>query len=189
MLTRLSTSFSAGRRLSAREQRILWLALLLAVLMLLSRGLPAISAHYQSTALRIDTLRADIEREQRLIDDAGLWQQRRAETTEQVQALQSSLFSGNSTALLTAAVQRQVRQIAEETGLSINATNLAENQQSGDWIVVQQTLTFSTTDQNNILRFLQQLTERQPRLKVTGLSLRPARNQYSGELTVVGFSR
>ena len=180
---------TARRSLSAREKLILRLALLVGVVMLLSNGLPAISAFYQSRNAQIETLAGDIEREQRLIDDAALWQQRSEAAQQQVRSLDSSLFTAGSVALLTAAIQRQVRQIAEETGLTINSANLAESQQSGDWVLVEQAMSFSTSDQNNTLVFMQRLADTQPVLKVTRFSMRPNRNQYIGEITVVGFSR
>lgn len=181
--------FSVLRNLTARETLILRLALLMVIVMLLTNGVPALTAFYQARNVQIETLRAEIEREQRLIDDAQLWQQRSEAAALQAQTLDNSLFTGGSVALLTAAIQRQVRQIAAETGLTINSADLAENQQSGDWILVEQSMSFSTTDQNNTLVFIQRLADTQPLLKVTRFSMRPGRNQYTGELTVVGFSR
>lgn len=185
----IANRFSGVRHLTAREKLILQLAVAVAVIMLLVNGIPAVTAFYQDRTNQIETLRADIEREQRLIDDAPLWQQRSDDARAQVSMLGNSLFTGGSTALLTAAIQRQVRQIAEETGLTINSANLAETQQSGDWVLVEQTLSFSTADQNNTLAFMQRLANTQPVLKVTRFNMRPNRNQYIGELTVVGFSR
>jgi uncharacterized iron-regulated membrane protein len=189
MSNRIFGRLAGTRHLTAREKLILRLALLLAILMLLVNGIPAVTSYYRVQVMQIETLRADIEREQRLIDDAALWQQRRESAEEQVRTLGNSLFTGGSVALLTAAIQRQVRQIAAETGLTINSANLAETQQSGDWIVVEQAMSFSTSDQNNTLLFMQRLAQTQPQLKVTRFSMRPGRNQYSGDLTVVGFSR
>ncbi|MDO8906990.1 MAG: GspMb/PilO family protein [Pseudohongiella sp.] len=189
MVNRLYGRFAGARHLTSREKLILRLALLVAVIMLLVNGVPAVTSYYRSQALLLETFRADIEREQRLIDDAVLWQQRRETAGQQVRMLDNSLFTGGSVALLTAAIQRQVRQIATEAGLSINSANLAETQQSGDWILVEQALSFSTSDQSSILVFMQRLADTQPLLKVTRFSMRPNRNQYIGELTVVGFSR
>lgn len=184
----ISRRLPGGRELSVREKRILRIALVLALVMALVNGIPAALTYYQSRAVQIETLTTDIDREQRLLDDAALWQQRSEEAQLQTLAFSNSLFSGGSVALLTAAIQRQVRQIAAETGLNINSANLAESQQSGDWILVEQALTFTTSDQNNTLVFMQRLAEAQPALKVTRFSLRPNRDQYMGELTVVGFS-
>jgi hypothetical protein len=187
--TMMANRFSGIRNLTGREKLILRLALLMAIIMLLVNGVPAMTAYYQARTIQIETLTAEIEREQRLIDDAELWQQRSTAAEWQLQSLESSLFTGGSVALLTAAIQRQVRQIATETGLSINSANLAESRQSGDWVLVEQSLSFSTADQNNTLVFMQRLADTQPLLKVTRFSMRSNRNQYIGDLTVVGFSQ
>lgn len=181
--------FASVRHLTTREKRILRLACLVAGIMLVVNGAPALTGFYQARAIQIETLQAEIEREQRLIDDAAIWQQRSDAARLQVQALDNSLFTGGSVALLTAAIQRQVRQIATEAGLNINSASLAESQQSGDWVVVEQTLTFSTNEQNNTLEFMAHIADSSPALKVTRFNMRPNRDQYIGEVTVVGFSR
>jgi len=177
------------RSLTSREKRILMLAAAMAVLMLLAKGVPAVSAWYQNRANTIANLQMEIEREQRLIADAELWAQRREEAEQSVRALEASLFDASSVALLTAGIQRQVRQIAAEARLNITSANLAQSRTKENWILVEQTLAFNTDDQNNVMAFLQRLKSTQPTLKVVGFSMRRNRNAYAGEITVVGFSR
>jgi hypothetical protein len=177
------------RQLAVREKNILRAALVLALLLLVSNGLPQLRAIHQERALDITQLRDSIEREQRLIEDAGQWAERRQVTEAQEPELHNKVFSGNSTTMLTAAIQRQLRQLAGEAGINITSTRLAETSQSGDWLKMQQSISFTTTDQTAIMRLLQQLEESQPYLGVVDFSLRRARNQFTGELTVVGFSR
>jgi hypothetical protein len=55
--------------------------------------------------------------------------------------------------------------------------------------MVEQTMSFALGDQNSLLRFLNGLKQSQPFLGVSSLDLRRNRNQYIGEITVVGFSR
>lgn len=181
--------FGKKRALTAREKRILSLAVAVALLMMIVNGFPALSTWFQTRANTIENLRADIEREQRLIDDAELWVQRRNEAEQSVRMLESSLFEATSVALLTAGIQRQVRQIAAETSLTITSANLAESRTTADWILVEQTLSFTTADQNNVLIFLQRIRDTEPALKMTGFSMRRNRNVYAGEVTVTGFSR
>ncbi|ALO44743.1 type II secretion system protein GspM [Pseudohongiella spirulinae] len=177
------------RQLTAREKTILRAALVVALLWLVSNGVPQLRSIHQERALNISQLRDSIDREQRLIDDAEQWAQRRQSTEAQEPDLQNKVFSGSSTAMLTAAIQRQLRQLASEAGVNITSTRLAETSQSGDWLQMQQSVSFTTTDQTAIMRLLQQLENSQPYLGVVDFSLRRARNQFTGELTVVGFSR
>lgn len=179
----------AKRTLTTREKRILTLALAMALVLLVVNGFPILSAWFQSRSDMIATLQTDIEREQRLINDADLWVQRRQDAEQSVRTLEGSLFDAGSVALLTAGIQRQVRQIAAETALTITSANLAESLTTGNWILVEQTLSFTTAEQNNALIFLQRIKDTQPALKTTAFSMRRNRNLYAGEITVVGFSR
>jgi hypothetical protein len=137
----------------------------------------------------VDGLRADIEREQRLISSAADWAQRSADAEQRLPALESSLFLADSSALLAAAIQRQAREIGAENGVMITSVSLAETSISADWLMVEQTMSFALEDQNSTLRFLNALKQSQPFLGVSRFDLRGNRSQYIGEITVVGFSR
>src|SRR5690554_5938978 len=100
------------RQLTAREKNILRAALVLGLLLLVSNGVPQLRALHQERALEITRLRDSIEREQRLIEDAAQWAERRQATEAQEPDLHNKVFSANSTAMLTAAIQRQLRQLA-----------------------------------------------------------------------------
>lgn len=177
------------RQLSVRERNILLVALVLALLMLLSRGMPALRGFYNDRAQQIDQLQDAIVREQRLIEDTALWRERRLAIDADSDSLDQQLFTGNSTPMIAAAIQRMVRQYAAEAGITIVAARLAEPEQAGDWLMVAQSLSFTLTDQSATLAFLEQLERARPYLGVTQFTMRRARNQYSGDITVVGFSR
>lgn len=185
------------RALTSREKNILRLALVLALLIGLSNGIPMVRDVYQERAERIERLRLDIAREQRLLEDTELWQQRRQDIDRQLQTLDAQLFTGNDNApgarptvpVLAANIQRRVRQIAQETGVTITSSSLAESRETDDWLLVEQTLSFNLDNQSNTMDFLQQLDASQPWLAVSYFSMRRNRNMYSGEITVVGFSR
>jgi len=177
------------RSLSPREKNILRLGAAVAVVLLLSNGIPALTKLYQARADRIEQLRDEIAREQRLVDDSGVWRERRTLIEEQRPQLDSLVFPGNATPMLTAAIQRQVREYAAAAGITINSTRLAESEQTDGWLKVEQSLSFTLTDQSSTLSFLGQLENAAPFLGVTDFSMRRNRNQYTGEITVVGLSR
>jgi hypothetical protein len=91
--------------------------------------------------------------------------------------------------LISANIQRVVRDYANQTGISITSTKLAEAMETEGWVLVQQEITIVTDNQRNIMAFLQQLEQSSPRLGVSTFAIRRNRNQYAGTLTVVGFSR
>ncbi len=179
----------ASRSLTSREKNILRLGAAVAVVLLLSNGIPALTKVYQARADRIEQLRDEIAREQRLVDDTSVWRERRTQIEEQRPQLDSLVFPGNATPMLTAAIQRQVREYAAAAGVIINSTRLAESEQTEGWLKVEQSLSFTLTDQSGTLSFLRQLENAAPFLGVTDFSMRRNRNQYTGDITVVGLSR
>ncbi|MDP3516110.1 MAG: GspMb/PilO family protein [Pseudohongiella sp.] len=188
-LLRKLPEVAVRRPLLQREKRILGLAAFVAVVFLLTNGVPALLDVFRSRNLQIENLRADIDREQRLIDGADDWAQRRADAEQRLSDIESSLFTAGSAALLAAAIQRQAREIGSENGLIITSVSLADSNISADWLMVEQTMSFALGDQNSMLRFLNALKQSEPFLGVSSLDLRRNRNQYIGEITVVGFSR
>lgn len=178
-----------GRPLLSREKRILGLATFVAVIFLLTNGVPALFDTYRSRTVQLENLRADIDREQRLIDGAEDWAQRRVEVEQRLSDIETSLFTTESAALLAAAIQRQARETGAENGVTITSVSLAESNVSSDWLMVEQTMSFALGDQNSMLRFLNALKHSQPFLGISRFDLRRNRNQYVGEITVVGFSR
>lgn len=175
--------------MTPREQRMAGLAALVAFVFLLSSAWPALTAMYQDRSQQIEALRADIERERRLADEESQWQER-SDRLEQRQAeLQRQVFQENTAPLLSASIQRLVRQHANEAGVSINATRLAESLEADGWLLVEQTVSFTLRNQNATMDFLQRINGSEPRLRVSRFNIRSNRQQYSGDLTVVGFAR
>jgi hypothetical protein len=175
-------------RLSRREQNIMKLAGVVALLFVLSQGVPGLRQYYAEGQQEISQLRDAIAREQRLIEETDRWLSRQEELAVIRPTLNSQVFSGNNAPLIAAAIQRQVRQIASEHGINITANRLAESEQGAGWLRVNQGLSFSMTDQNALLPFFKALEAGEPYLGVSAFSLRRSRDRYTGEMTVVGFS-
>jgi hypothetical protein len=184
-----SLTVPSFRQLTSREKNILWLALLLGVILILSNGIPALRGIYQERAQTLAMLRDDVAREQRLIEDAELWQQSRDDIQLREQELNTQIFPSGTAPMLTANIQRLVRQYATESGITITSTRLADSRESDGWLVVEQSLSFTLDNQSNTLAFLQRLESSQPYLGVTEFNMRHSRNQYNGDITVLGFSR
>lgn len=185
------------RALTSREKIILRLALVLALIIGLSYAVPVVRESYNERAQTIERLRLDIARERRLQDDAELWQQRRMDIDQQLQDLDAQLFNGNgggqgampTVPVLAANIQRRVRQVAQESGVTITSSSLAESRETDGWLLVEQTLSFNLDNQSNTMDFLARLDASDPWLAISYFSMRRNRNMYSGDLTVVGFSR
>ncbi|HBN14297.1 MAG: hypothetical protein CMQ46_09200 [Gammaproteobacteria bacterium] len=178
-----------SRPLNNRERNILRLALAVALLLVLSNGIPALQSMYQDRSIQIEQLLTDIEREQRLLEETEQWQARAAQTNEQRERLDDMLFESGTAPMLTASIQRLIRQHATQSGINITSTELAETESSGDWIKLEQSLSFVMDNQQSIMNFLRVLEQSRPYLAVQDFSMRRARNQFIGDITVVGFSR
>ncbi len=175
--------------MTRREKTILYAGAAVVVLMVLLRGLPVAGDIYAERKENIALIRDDIAREQNLAAATDEWRQQRDDIEVRLAQLEAQVFEPSTLPLLTANLQRIVRQYANDANISITSTKLAEPLQTDGWLLVEQELSFTMNNQSNSLGFLRRLEESQPWLGVTSLTMRRNRNQYSGSITVVGFSR
>jgi hypothetical protein len=179
----------ATMKISQRERNILILAAVVALIFLSTSGWPAIKSVYTQRQDNIEGVEIDIAREQRLIENAASWRERRVEVESQIDELHNQLFSGATIPIVEANIQRALSGHARDTGITVSSTRLADRLISDDWLLISQEMSFRTSDQMNTARFLERLETSAPRLWVTGFTVNRSRNQYSGSITVVGFAR
>jgi hypothetical protein len=175
--------------MTKREKNILYAALAVGLVFVLTQGFPAIKNQYSARADKIAELQTSLQRERRLIEDAQMWSEQRAQVLIRGDELAAQLFQDNSLPLVSANMQRLVRDYANEANVSITSTKLAESMETAGWLLVEQELTIVTSDQSYILSFLNKIETSSPLLGVSSFSVRRNRNQYAGTITVVGFSR
>lgn len=175
--------------MTKREKNILFAALAVGVVFVLTQGFPAIKNQYNARAEKIDELQTGLAREQKLIEDAQMWDERRVQVIARGDELTAQLFQDASIPLVSANMQRLVRDYATAANVSITSTKLAESMETDGWLLVEQELSIVTSNQNYILNFLDQIEASSPLLGVSSFSVRRNRNQYAGTITVVGFSR
>ena len=82
-----------------------------------------------------------------------------------------------------------MRDYANDAGVNITSTKLAESMSADGWLLVEQELSVVTDDQSKIMALLTSIENSDPLLGVSTFSVRRNRNQYAGTITVVGFSR
>jgi len=174
---------------SPREKRVLMLGGLVAVIFVLTTAVPAARDMYQQRAIVLDGLRIEIEREQRLAEEEDTWRQRREAIDARARDMEAQVFSSATVPLLSANIQRLVREHADASDINITATRLAESLQADGWLLVEQSVSFNLGDQGNLPGFIDRLEQSRPWLGVSSFNLRHNRNQYSGDITVVGFAR
>lgn len=176
-------------QISKRERNILILAAAVASVFIFTSGWPAVASLYDERQGTIESVEIDIAREQRLIENAASWRERRVEVESQIAQLQSQIFSGATIPIVEANIQRTLSAHARESNITVSSTRLAEQLVTDEWLLIRQEMSFRTSDQANTVRFLERLENSIPRLRVTAFNVNRSRNQYSGSITVVGFAR
>lgn len=176
-------------QISKREKNILILAGLVAVLFIATQIIPAIQSFYGQRQDAIDDVLLSSTQEQRLIENADRWQMRRENVEQQRTQLAQQVFSGATVPLIEASIQRDLTQYAREANISVTSTRLAERLEADGWILITQEMSFRTGDAANTLELLDALSSSTPRLHVKDFSLDRNRNQFTGDITVVGFAR
>lgn len=175
--------------ISKRERNILILAGLVAAVFVISSLVPLLQDLYRQRSEVISDIELQIEQERRLFDETVAWRNRRAEVEALATELDSQVFTGGTVPVIEASIQTALTQLARDSGITVSSTRLAERLQTADWIMVQQEMSFQTSNAANTIEFLRRLEASEPRLWVAEFSLNQARNRYSGSITAVGFAR
>ncbi len=176
-------------QISDRERNILIMAGVVAMVFIATQLWPAIDGLYEQRQQNIETVRLDIDREIRLIEDTASWRSRRVEVEERTAELERQIFTGETIPLVEANISRDLNTYARESGITVSSNRLAERLESGDWLLISQEMSFRTPNAGNTVALLQKLENSEPRLHVKDFSLNRSRTQYSGSITVVGFAR
>jgi hypothetical protein len=175
--------------ISAREKNILILAGLVALIFLVTNLSPRISGFYDQRQHNVENIRLEIAREKRLIEETETWRERRISVEESQAEFERQIFNGDTIPVIEASIQTELSKMAEDSGIKVNSTRLAESIATDSWLMISQEMSFRTTDAGNTVTFLKKLRASEPRLRVTEFSINRSRNQYNGSITVVGFSR
>ena len=175
--------------MNKREKTGLSIAAAVAVLFAVVNGFPTIYQIYEDRQSDNERIELDLAREANIIFATGDWRDRRIQTEAKLEALQNSIFQGETLSLVSANIQRDLRRYASEAGISVTSTKLAENRATKGWLMVEQEMSFRMSDESNSMEFLELLEQSKPHLEVTAFSMRRNRSQITGSVTVVGFSR
>jgi hypothetical protein len=174
----------------ASERKLFIFFGLLFAAVLVVRVLPMAYGYYRQGREDIALLEERIDRLQTLIQEQDQWSEREKLKQAELADLQGWIFAGgNNPNLVGSSMQRTLRQAVEQAGVAVRETRVAEYSYVGeDWLMVTQEMSF-TLDQPQILPFLNALQQVRPRLQVAAFSVARTRRQFSGNITVVGFSR
>lgn len=170
------------------DKRLRLLLATLLVLAVLLEGVPRIASLYGKQRDEIARLEQRLARYRQLADETVEWQQRERAMALQVEDYHGWVLQGDNPGLASSSIQRLLRQAVAGSGVSLREMSVARVGSSGEWLVVNQDMSF-TLDEQQILPFLAAIEALRPRLFITAFSLSHNRRQYIGNLSVTAFSR
>ncbi len=177
--------------MKSNERKLLLLAGIIFLPLLFVRVLPLAYDYYRQGRDNIALLEERVDRAQTLIQEQDVWMERETLKRAEIADLESWIFQGGNPNLISSSVQRSLRQAVEQAGLTVRETPVAQYSYVGEWLMVSQEMSF-TLEQQQILPFLNALQQLRPRLHIASFVVAGgarSRRQFSGTITVVGFSR
>lgn len=175
--------------MTGNERKLVLLFAVLAAAVLIVRVLPLAYGWYSSGRNEIAQLEERVERYRTLIAEEQEWQEREMLKRAELADLEGWIFTGTTPNLIGSSVQRVLRQAADQNGIRVREMRVAEYSYVGEWLMVSQEMSF-TLEQSQILPFLNAVQQLRPRLHVAAFEVaRAPRSGFSGNITVVGFSR
>jgi len=174
--------------MKTNEKKMVALAGIMFLLVIVVRVIPLLKDSYNDGLEEIEFMEQRIQRLRLLVEDAPVIKDDEASKREQVMALESWVFPGEDPNLIGSSVQRQLRQAVEQAGLLVRQYSTPRFSETQGWFMVTQEMDF-VIDQEEILPFLKLLENSQPKLRITEFSINRNRRQYTGSITVTGFSK
>jgi hypothetical protein len=174
--------------MKSKEKKLVALLGVLALLVIIVRGIPFMRDSYQEDLNEIEFLEQRIQRMRLLVEEAPFIKDEEALKRVEMAALESWIFTGQDPNLIASSMQRQLRQAVEEAGVSARSYSTPRFSQAEGWLVVSQEMDF-VIEQENMLRFLELLENSRPKLHVTEFSINRNRRQFLGSITVTGFNK
>ncbi len=174
--------------MKSKEKKLIGLAGIIFLVVVVVRVIPLLMDSYDEGLDEIDFLEQRIERLRFLVEEAHFIVDEEAEKRAEVAVLEDWVFTGQDSNLIGTSVQRQLRQAVEEADVTPRSYNTPRIAETRGWILVTQEMDF-VIEQENILKFLELLENSRPKLHVTEFSINRNRRQYTGSITVTGFSK
>ena len=174
--------------MKSNEKKLVGLALLLLLALITVRVVPSLKTSYEDGLKEIELLEQQIARLQFMFEEFFIIQDREASRREDVAVLESLMFTGQDPNLIGSGVQRQLRQAVDEAGLLVRQYSTPRFIEIDGWLLVVQEMDF-VIEQEKILQFLNLLENSSPKLHITEFNISRNRRQYTGSITVTGFSK
>jgi len=174
--------------MKSNEKKLVGLAAILFFAVVIVRVIPMLNDSYNDGLAEIEFLEQRINRLRFMVEEAPFIKDEEALKREEVAALESWVFTGQDPNLIGSSVQRQLRQAVDEADLLVRQYSTPRFSETEGWLMVIQEMDF-VIEQENILKFLDLLENSRPKLHITEFNINRNRRQYTGSITVTGFSK
>lgn len=175
--------------MTPKEKRLLGLAALMFGAYFLPFVLaPSAMNLYRQQTQSLAHLQDEIQRYQRLDNQAAAWRDKHAQALQKQAEIQAGLLEGTTRELVATRLQGILKEGAQTSGVQVRSLDVPEFTGTPNWLLVTQTVQFSSSSQQ-IYDLVKILQEHKTRLAIIMLDLRNGGgNQLSGTLKVTGFS-
>lgn len=174
--------------MKANEKKLLLVAAAVFIAFFLVRLAPMVRNFYLDGESDIAILEDRIQRYRLLFEEEPFLREREEIKREEVSALSDLVFEGSTPSLIASSVQRELRRAVDTADVNIRELSNPRYAIMPGWLEVTQEMSF-IIDQGSMLEFINLLNQSRPRLHIEEFSITRNRRQYTGAMTVVGFSK
>ena len=174
---------------SYRENRTLYILIAIAFVLVAVRVAPQFVSLYQDRKSQLEILENELFVQRKIAAASNKIKKEYAELPAREKRYREKLFKGRTPEIVNSSMRNVLNSIAGENDIKIRSLGLPEFSRSGQWLLVTQSLTFESNQQQFIL-FLKSLKDSTYFLPVINVDIRPAaHDMLRCSLKVVGFSR
>jgi predicted metal-dependent hydrolase len=180
-----------------KETKLLKIMLLIVGLGVMFKGIPFAYETYQQRKTDVKILKDKKQRLKVLIGEEDSWKIGYENSIKQTALLEKQLFTASSNELVAAKVQSLIKNLAKQSSVRVESMQLAEFQESDDWLLVSLSVIIKA-DAENVINLLNKIRANKQKLLIKEISLRSYRNSLtggyrgtslSGTITLVSFSK
>lgn len=175
--------------MTTKEKRLLKFALLIFIVFVSFQGLPTANKLVFDYWQHIQNLQQEIDNSKKLKDKTQFWEDENKRAKQVLSEVNSGLLEGENEQLVGANMQKLLREIARQTGLTVTTMDppKTEISRANQWMLVIQTIQFDT-DAKGLMTFLKVLDKAPKKLIVAMLDVRTNRDRLNGTVQITGFS-
>ena len=173
--------------MTKKEKQLLWIFLAILAVGVIVRGIPFAVKSYQSGLMAVDESKEKINRLKKLQAREQYWQTEFNKIKKKEQQLLKQLFVGNSPELIAGRVQERLKTLARQSGIKVDSMNLPDLQQTDDWLLISQTMTFKASTEN-LMKLLKMIKQSKSTLIIEDIKMSSFRKILNCTIKIIGFS-